>query len=121
MFPASTYKGGAVLSFPAVCKMPGPPAPPVAAPYPNVGSKQSGRAGKAVAGSKVPVASKDATQKDLHKTLDDLHDTIKSMRTRDASAWHEAVDNYVMAVAAVYMSGKNATSQVRPSQTKVML
>ena len=33
--------------------------------------------------------------------------TIKAMKTQDANAWHEAVDNYVMAVAAVYLSGKN--------------
>ena len=86
MFPASTYKGGAVLAFPSVCKMPGPPAPPVAAPFPNVGSKQSGQASKAPAGSKTPVAAKDASQNDLHKALDDLHNTIKSMGTRDANA-----------------------------------
>ena len=112
MFPASTYKGGAVLAFPSVCKMPGPPAPPVAAPFPNVGSKQSGQASKAPAGSKTPVAAKDASQNDLHKALDDLHNTIKSMGTRDANAWHEAVDNYVMAVAAVYMSGKNTARYI---------
>ena len=120
MFPASTYNGGAVLAFPDVCKTPAPPAPPVAAPYPGVGSKQGGKAGKPVAGSKKPVAAKDATQSDLLQTLDDLHASIKSMHTRDASAWHEAVDNYVMAVAAVYMSGKNVTSQITPHQTKVL-
>lgn len=119
MFPASTYNGGAVLSFPAVCKTPGPPAPPVAAPYPNVGSKQTGQASKAAPGSKIPVAAKDASQKDLQKTLDDLHNTIKGMRTRDANAWHEAVDNYVMAVAAVYMSGKNATSLIGTASIKM--
>lgn len=111
MFPASTYKGGAVVAFPDVCKTPGPPAPQVPAPYPNIGAKQTGKAGKAskaVIGAKKSVASKNASQQDLHKTLDDLHGTIKSMRTQDANAWHEAVDKYVMAVAAVYMSGKNS-------------
>ncbi len=122
MFPASTYQGGAVLAFPAVCKVPGPPAPFAPVPLPNIGAKQSGKASKSVAGSKKPVAAKDASQQDLLKTLDDLHASIKSMHTRDASAWHEAVDNYVMAVAAVYMSGKNATGlMVAPSQTKVLL
>lgn len=120
MFPASTYKGGAVLDFPDVCKTPGYPAPAVPAPFPNVGSKQSGKASKGVVGSKKQVASKDASQQDLLNTLDDLHASIKSMHTRDASAWHEAVDNYVMAVAAVYMSGKNVTSQITPHQTKIL-
>jgi len=109
MFPASTYKGGAVAAFPDVCKTPAPPAPQVPAPYPNIGSSQTGRASKSVVGSKQPVAAKTASQQDLVKSLDELHGTIKSMQTQDASAWHEAVDNYVMAVAAVYMSGKKVT------------
>ena len=121
MFPASTYQGGAVLAFPDVCKTPVAPAP-VAAPYPGVGSKQSGKTGKAMKGSKIPVAARDASQQDLHKTLDDLHNDIKSMHTRDANAWHKKVDEYVMAVAAVYLSGKNATGmRATPSQTKVLL
>lgn len=107
MFPASTHKGQAVLSFPEVCKTPNPPAPQVPAPYPNIGATQTGRASKPQPGAKKSVAAKGASQQNLQATLDDLHGTIKSMQTRDASAWHEAVDNYVMAVAAVYMSGKN--------------
>ncbi len=72
MFPASTYKGGAVLAFPDVCKTPGPPAPAVPAPFPNVGSNQSGKASKSVVGSKKQVVSKDASQQDLLGTLDEL-------------------------------------------------
>ena len=109
MFPASSYKGGAVLGFPDVCKVPAPPAPQVPAPMPNIGSSQAGQASKTVVGSKQPVAAKNASQQDLVKTLDELHGTIKSMTTHDASVWHEAVDKYVMAVAAVYMSGKNVS------------
>ncbi len=96
------------MSFPDVCLTPAAPSP-VPMPYPNIGAKQTGKASKAPAGAKKSVAAKSASQQDLQNTLDDLHGTIKSMQTGDANAWHEAVDNYVMAVAAVYMSGKNVT------------
>lgn len=113
MFPASTHQGQAVHAFPDVCKTPAPPAPQVAVPYPNIGASQTGRASKSTTGARKPVAAKGASKQDLEKTLNDLHGTIMGMRTRDATAWHEAVDAYVMAVAAVYMSGKNSVRMMR--------
>lgn len=113
MFPASTYNGGAVQAFPDVCITPAAPAP-TTMPYPNVGAKQSGKASKASKGSKIPVAAKGASRGDLMKSLDDLHSKIKTMQSKDANAWHEAVDDYVLAVAAVFKSGMVVSSQAGP-------
>ena len=37
MFPAATKGGGKCFSFPDVCKVPAPPAPPIPTPFPNMG------------------------------------------------------------------------------------
>jgi len=36
MFPASSNGGGQCFSFPDVCKVPAPPAPPIPTPFPNI-------------------------------------------------------------------------------------
>lgn len=104
MFPASTHKGQAVLSFPDVCKTPAPPAPPVPIPYPSIGAKQASPRGKGQPGTKKPVAAKGASQADLLAGLDELHGQLKSMKHRDANLWHAVVDDYVIAAAALFAS-----------------
>ena len=110
MFPASTHKGQAVLGFPDVCKTP-TPGGPVPIPYPNIGMT----AGTTTKGArKVKIAGKTAVSMPAFKRssgneagmlkgqLSALHQRLMTLPPGDTTAWHKALDNYVIKSAEVF-------------------
>ena len=95
MFPASTHKGQAVLSFPDVCKTPSPTAP-VPMPYPTMHT-----ATKPATKPANTKPSSDTVM--LRNQLNILHQKLMTMPAGNASGWHAVLDDYVQTSAKLYM------------------
>ena len=103
MFPVSTHKGQAVMAFPDVCKTPVPIAGPTPIPYPTMSTTSTLSATKPTLATK-PTATKTSGDEatGLRNSLSLLHQKLMTMRGGDTTAWHAAVDDYVMTSAALY-------------------
>ncbi len=114
MFPASTHKGQAVLSFPDVCNAPATGGI-VAIPYPN----QTGGSSKATAPKTTTKTTVQMTPKyktsgftgspgdepgTLKGVLTMHHQKLMTTPVTNTTAWHVAVDNYVLTAADLYLS-----------------
>lgn len=109
MFPTSTHKGQAIMAFPDVCKTPGGLGPtPI--PYPNMATSN--------AGAKIPSATKTTVTKStftkssgdangLRSQLGILHQKIMSMPPNNTTAWHAALDEYVLTSAKLFKALSN--------------
>ena len=109
MIPISTHKGQAIIAFPDVCKTPSP-AGPTPIPYPNTSTGP--------AGIKIPPASKTAAAKSsftkssgdansLRGQLGILHNKLISMPPGNTTAWHAALDEYVLTSAKLFKALSN--------------
>jgi hypothetical protein len=88
------------ITFPDVCKMPGPPAPFVPTPLPNIGSavpaggsvQRQGIRERSPAGQAL-VAAQRAKMSSLHNQLQSLPSTAS------AQQWQDLLEQYVIAAA----------------------
>ena len=129
--PAATKKGGTAAGGPDVCKT--PPAPPVPAPYPNMGQVAS--SDKTV--SKVVIQNKETVVESskIPSSKGDEPGTLKGMvsQTHRSSIQFKKYSSKVYAkgkkivfhTAATAHNGSNANAPVgahaSPSQTKVVV
>ncbi|MBX3274193.1 MAG: DUF4150 domain-containing protein [Sandaracinaceae bacterium] len=79
MFPATTNGGGVCNSFPDVCKVPAPPAPPIPTPFPNIGQCSSAKG--STCSSKVKIENKKTCTKktEISRSQGDEAGTLKGM------------------------------------------
>ena len=125
MFPASTKSGGAIASFPDVCKTP-TPAGPIPVAYPNVAMQAQGQkgpkkiSGKGQVGTKGTAFSmsagnapgtlggvksaKNTSVVKIRGRMVELHNRLMTMQGNNPNTWHELLDEYVMATAEVYIT-----------------
>lgn len=129
--PAATKKGGAVTGGPDVCKT--PPAPPVPAPYPNLGQVQSSDG----TCSKVVIQNKDTVVQSskIPNSKGDEPGTLKGLVSstqmstikfkKYSSKVYAKGKKIVFHTAATAHNGSNANAPVgahaSPSQTKVLV
>ena len=134
MFPASSNGGGQCFSFPDVCKVPAPPAPPIPTPFPNIGMCTQAKG--STASSKVKILNKKTFTKktELSRSSGDEAGTLKGVVsstnmdevTRTAAYSKIKVEGspIVTVMKATGHNGSNANAppgqQVAPSQTKVI-
>ncbi len=129
--PAATKKGGAVTGGPDVCKT--PPAPPVPAPYPNLG--KVGSSDKAI--SKVVMQNKETVVESskIPNSSGDEAGTLKGLVSQTnmskikfkkySSKVYAKGKKIVFHTAATAHNGNNSNAPVgahaSPSQTKVLV
>ena len=79
MFSATTNGGGVCQSFPDVCKVPAPPAPPIPTPFPNIG--QCSQAKGSTCSSKVKILNKKTSTKktEISRSMGDEAGTLKGI------------------------------------------
>src|SRR5436853_3924523 len=95
IFPATTNGGGTGLSFPDVCKVPAPPAPPIPTPFPNTGQCADAKGDSCT--SKVKIANKAVLHKNsvIASTHGDEAGSLKglvSSTTGDQAEYKDSVD-----------------------------
>lgn len=115
MFPASTHKGHAVLSFPDVCKTPSPGGP-VPISYPTMSGTTTGTKSPAtkvtakqpastnIRGTSMSKISGDeaGSAANLKSSLSMLHQKLMAMPAGNTTAWHKILDDYVQTCANLY-------------------
>lgn len=82
---SSNRQGTAIPNFPDVCTTPASGGP-VPIPYPNIGK------------------TTDAEPAQLRSKIGGLHLQLMALPSADAERWHALLDEYVMAVAKLYVS-----------------
>lgn len=134
MFPATTNGGGMCQSFPDVCKVPAPPAPPVPTPFPNIG--QCSQAKGSTCSSKVKILNKKTCTKktEISRSMGDEAGTLKGIvsntnmdKVKRSMAYSKVKVEGAAIVTVMKMTGHNGSnsnappgSQLSPSQTKVI-
>ncbi len=134
MFPATTNGGGVCNSFPDVCKVPAPPAPPIPTPFPNIG--QCSSASGSTCSSKVKILNKKTCTKktEISRSQGDEAGTLKGMisstnmdKVKRSMSFSKVKVEGAEIVTVLKMTGHNGSnsnappgSQLAPSQTKVI-
>ncbi len=108
MYPASTKRGGAVVSFPDVCKIPGASPPFVPVPYPNAPATALPTTQKIQLKTtpglvQTKIASLQPTPAQLKARLTTLHGQLTALPGGNPNQWHALVDEYVITAAALYI------------------
>lgn len=134
MFPATTNGGGVCNSFPDVCKVPAPPAPPIPTPFPNIG--QCAQAKGSTCSKKVKISNKKTCTKktEISRSMGDEAGTLKGLisntnmdKVKRSMAYSKVKVEGAPIVTVMKMTGHNGSnsnappgSQLAPSQTKVI-
>jgi hypothetical protein len=112
VFPASTNGGGMCNSFPDVCKVPAPPAPPIPTPFPNIA--QCTQAKGSTASQKVKIANKKTFTKktEISRTSGDEPGTLKGMISSTVSDVCVRAASY----ASVLVEGIEIVTSQKPTK-----
>lgn len=94
------------ITFPDVCKMPGPPAPFVPVPYPNIGKSPGRPYHKRAPGGRPLNQAQALTQR---ARMSSLHSQIQALPP-DATAqqWQDLLEQYLLAASAMFKAQRGS-------------
>jgi hypothetical protein len=82
MFSIATKKGGKIMGFPNVCKVPAPPAPPIPTPFPSIGDCKDADSGTCAKKVKIKKKKVLIDGSKIKRTKGDEPGTLKGMMSQ---------------------------------------